>query len=505
MSKRRLSLRFGVVVSLLSALLLSACSVPGDAPSQAPASSVLDVGATTEPDGMDPITVSGAGTPFVLLYNVYETLVKLDSEGSLKPLLAEEWSLSTDMLVYTFRLDDAATFADGTPVTADAVATSFQRILDGDATTQIQGSFAPVEKVEAVDAHTIAITLKQPSNRFLFDLTTPAGMVFNPAGIDSLETASAGSGPFQLGEWVQGSKVELLRNKNYWGTPARFDVVNFRYYADPNAMNTAMLSGQLDIISNLTVPQSIEQFSDKSRYHVIEGTTDGEIVLGFNHATEALAKPEVRQAINHALDKKAIVDAAWAGRGMILGSMASPNDPWFTDLSARWPYDPAKAKQLLAAAGYESGLTLRLRVPVLAYAPAAARVITAQLAEVGITAQVEELDFSRWLDEVYTKHDYDMTIVAHVEPRDARAYALEGNYWGYANPQFNQLLLDADAAPADQEAGIMAKAVQLLADDAASAWLWMLPRIVVTTTEISGVDKDQRTLAFDLTNVASRS
>jgi len=505
MSKRRLSLRFGVVVSLLSALLLSACSTPGDAPSQTPSSSVLDVGATTEPDGMDPITISGAGTPFVLLYNVYETLVKLDSEGNIRPLLAEEWSLSTDMLVYTFQLDSAAKFADGTPVTADAVVTSFQRILDGDATAQIQGSFAPVEKVEATGAHTLDITLTQPSNRFLFDLTTPAGMVFNPAGMDSLETASAGSGPFVLGEWVQGSKVELLRNMNYWGTPARFDVVNFRYYADPNAMNTAMLSGQLDIVSNLTVPQSIGQFADEDRYRVIEGTTDGEIVLGFNHATEALAKPEVRQAINHALDKRAIVDAAWAGYGILLGSMASPNDPWFTDLSGRWPYDPAKAKELLAAAGYESGLNLRLRVPTLPYAPAAARVITAQLAEVGIAVQVEELDFSRWLDEVYTKHDYDMTIVAHVEPRDARAYAIEGNYWSYANPQFNQLLLDADAAPADREAEIMAQAVQLLADDAASAWLWLLPRIVVTTTEISGVDQNQRTLSFDLTNIASRS
>lgn len=503
MFMRRQSLRFGVVVSLLSALLLSACS-PSDDQTQEPQNAVLDVGATPEPAGMDPITISGAGTPFVLLYNVYETLVKLDGEGNIKPLLAEEYTRSVDDLVYTFQLDDAAKFADGTPVTADAVVTSFRRILDGDATAQIAEKFAPVESVEAAGPGTVEINLSQPSNRFLFDLTTPAGMVFNPEGMDTLETASAGSGPYTLGEWTQGSKVELLRNQNYWGTPPRFDVVNFRYYADPNAMNTAMLSGQLDIISNLTVPQSISQFSDEDRYRVLEGTTDGEIVLGFNHTNEALAKPEVRQAINHALDKQAIVDSAWAGRGMLLGSMASPNDPWYEDLSGRWPYDPEAARTLLAEAGYESDLTLRLRVPTLAYATAAARTITAQLGEVGINVVVEELDFSRWLDLVYTQHDYDMTIVSHVEPRDADAFAREGNYWNYQNPDFNQLLRDADVAPAEQESEIMAEAVQLLADDAAAAWLWLLPNIGITTTDITGVDLDRRTLAFDLSNIASR-
>ncbi|MDF1490155.1 ABC transporter substrate-binding protein [Tessaracoccus caeni] len=504
MSKRRQSLRFGVVAALLSALLLSACSTPSDEPS-VPQASVLDVGATIEPAGMDPITVDGAATPFVLLYNVYETLVKLDGEGNIKPLLAEEWTRSVDNLVYTFQLDDAAKFADGTPVTAEAVVASFQRILDGDATGQILEKFAPVKSLEAIGNGAVEITLKQPSNRFLFDLTTPAGMVFNPAGMENLETVSAGSGPFVLGEWVQGSKVELRRNENYWATPARFDVVNFRYYADPNAMNTAMLSGQLDIISNLTVPQSLGQFTDEDRYRVLEGTTDGEIVLGFNHENEALAKPEVRQAINHALDKQAIVDSAWAGRGVLLGSMASPNDPWYEDLSDRWPYDPDAAKALLAEAGYESGLTLRLRVPTAPYATAAARVVSAQLAEVGITAQVEELDFNRWLDLVFTKKDYDLTMVAHVEPRDAAAFVREGYYWNYQNPEFADLLAQADAAPAEDEAKIMAEAVRMLADDAAAAWLWLLPNLVITTTDIVGVNQDQRSLSFDLTNIASRS
>lgn len=143
-------------------------------------------------------------------------------------------------------------------------------------------------------------------------------------------------------------------------------------------------------------------------------------------------------------------------------------------------------------------------MPTLAYATAAARTITAQLGEVGINVVVEELDFTRWLDLVYTQHDYDMTIVSHVEPRDADAFAREGNYWNYQNPDFNQLLRDADVAPAEQESEIMAEAVQLLADDAAAAWLWLLPNIGITTTDITGVDLDRRTLAFDLSNIASR-
>lgn len=492
----------GIVLAVVTALTLAACTRPV---SPEEVGRELNIGATTEPDGLDPITVSGAGTPFVLLYNVYETLVKLDSDGGFRPLLATEWTVSEDRLLYTFTLDGAAKFASGAPVDADAVVKSFERARSEEATVTISSKWAVVDTITATDAHTVQVKLKTPSNMWLFDLTGPAGIISDPTATADLNTTPAGSGPYVFSERDPGSKVQLVANKDYWGTAARFSPVNFIFYTDANAMTTAMLSGQLDIVSNLTVPQAIGQFSDESRFKVYEGYTHGEVVLGFNHATEALSDPLVRKAINHAIDREALVKAAWGGKGELIGSMVPPMDPWYEDLSNAYPFDQAEARRLLAEAGYASGLTLRLRVPALPYAISSARFITAQLAEVGIAAKVEELEFASWLDQVYTAHDYDMTIVAHVEPRDLSAFAAEGNYWGYANPEFNALLRAADEGDEATQIADLKKAARLLSDDAAADWLFLLPNIVISTPEISGIQANQTNLSFDLTTLAARS
>ena len=326
----------------------------------------------------------------------------------------------------------------------------------------------------------------------------------NPkADTKSLTETPAGSGPYTLGEWEPGSLVQLVRNEQYWGTPPHFDEANFRFYADPNAMNTAMLNGQLDIISNLTVPQSLGQFQDKERFTILEGYTDGEVVLTMNHKTPALAKREVRQAINHAIDRKAVVQSAWGGKGELIGSMVPPTDPWYEDLSDTYPHDPAKAKELLAKAGHASGLTLRLRVPTIPYATAAARSIQSQLGEVGITVKIEELEFARWLDLVFTKHDYDMTIVAHVEPRDLGMYARKGYYTGYDNPAFDKLMTEAAEGTEEEFVSKQKEAARLLAEDAAADWLFLLPNLIITKPDISGVQADQLSVAFDVTTIAS--
>ncbi|MDO5736739.1 MAG: ABC transporter substrate-binding protein [Propionibacteriaceae bacterium] len=486
-----------------AALALTACSSPETPAAGQPV--VLSIGATLEPEGLDPAVVNGAGTPFVLLYNVYETLVRIDGEGAVRPLLARDYSTSDDGTVYTFNLDSSAKFSSGAPVTADAVVESLERARSAEnVTSQIKSKMEPVASITAADDDTVEVTLTRPSNQWLYNLAGPAGIIYDPEGMDTLADQPAGSGPFQFEEWQTGQYVKLVQNDDYWGTDTRVDEVFFRYYADPNAMNTAMLSGQLDIISNLTVPQSIDQFSDTDKFTVTEGTTDGEVVLGFNHDNEALAKLPVRQAINHAIDRQALVDAVWGGKGKLIGSMVPPTDPWFEDLSDTYPFDQAKAKALLQEAGYESGLSLRLRVPnTVPYAPTAARFVAAQLAEVGITVQVDELDFASWLKEVYSAGDYDMSIIAHVEPRDISNFANPEYYWHYDNPDFAALIQDADEGPADEQVSLMKDAAQMLADDAAADWLFLLPNLVITTKEVSGLQKNATSLAFDLTTVAT--
>jgi peptide/nickel transport system substrate-binding protein len=182
-----------------------------------------------------------------------------------------------------------------------------------------------------------------------------------------------------------------------------------------------------------------------------------------------------------------------------------PTDPWYEDLSGTNAYNPEAAKALLKEAGYASGLTLRLRVPVVPYAVKSAQFVASQLRDVGVKVTVEELDFTRWLDEVFTKGDYDMTIVAHVEARDLGKFANPKYYWRYNDPKFAQLYTAADGATSDEEANeLMKQAVKYLADDAAAIWLFALPNLVITKATITGVAQNATTLSFDLTTITSR-
>ena len=491
-----------VAVALL-ALLMSACS-PG--PSE-PQDRQLVVGASVGPNSMDPSTNDAAAIPQVLLYNVYETLLKIDGDGKLTPLLASEWKVSADGLVYTFELRPQAKFASGGQVDAEAVVASIERIVNDPAVLPVlKNRMAPLDEVVAIDADTVEFTLKEPSHSWLYGMAQTAGIIYDPAGIDQIASQPAGSGPFVMTEWVQGDQVVLSRNDAYWGSATKLAGVTFKYFTDANAMNAAMLSGSLDVVSNVAAPQALDQFSDPERFTVLEGVTTGEIVLGFNHTQPMMQDLKVRQAILAGIDREALRDAVWAGKGPLIGSMVPPTDPWYEDLSGLNPYDPEKARSLLAEAGYAPGeLTLRLRVPTLPYAPPAATYIASQLAEVGITVQVEELEFpATWIDEVMRKGNYDMTIVAHVETRDIVNFADPEYYWHYNNPEFQQLIAEADASPTeDEQIALMKQAARILADDAAAGFLWLLPNLVVTKADIEGVDANAPSLSFDMTGAVA--
>lgn len=500
--------------------LVATVACTGGAPSptgsKAPVKRLV-IGATVEPSSMDPTADAAAAGSQVMLYNVYETLVKMDAAGNLKPLLAQGWELSADRMTYTFHLNPAAKFGDGSKVTAAAVAANIDRIRTGTVAPKLKSAMAVVAAATPKSDDVLEVTLSHPSNLWLYEMSSTAGMVMNPTGFADLKTKTAGSGPLQLQKWNVKDSIVLERNANYWGTPVRFDEVRFRYIADANALNAAMLSGELDIISNLQAPDAVTQFSDTSRFKVIEGSTNGEIVMSLNNgnppsdpkatagnANPALKDPRVRQAITMAIDKKALLANVWNGKGVVLGSMSVPTDPYYEDLSATYPHDPDRAKALLAEAGYPEGtLTLRLRPPTIPYAVKAAQYIASQLGAVGIKVTVDELQFpGAWLDAVYGKADYDMTIVAHVEARDLWTYTDPNYYWRYHNPEFDALVQAADRGTPEEYVAQMRAATELLAKDAPSVWLWMLPNIVVTKSSITGVGQNATSLSFDVTTIA---
>lgn len=464
----------------------------------------LSVGATAQPPTMDPTANDAAAIPQVMLYNVYETLVKTDTEGQLKPLLAQRWEQSPDRTTYTFHLDPKAKFASGRAVAAKDVQWSFDRIKNSASTATVKRQMAVVGETKAVDEKTVEVKLTKPSNGWLYDISSTPGIIFDSEANADLANKTAGSGPFALKEWIQGSSVTLAKNAGYWGTPARFDEVTFRYFSDPNAMNAAMLSGDLDIISNLQAPAALPQFNDPSRFQVIEGTTNGEVVLSMNNQSEGLKDVRVRQAIRYAINHKALLETVWSGKGTLIGSMVPPTDPWYEDLSNAYPYDPAKAKELLAQAGVQN-LKLRLRLPTLPYATASGQFVASQLKDVGIECTIDQLEFpARWIDTVLTKGDYDMSIVSHVEPRDIAKFADPKYYFHYNNPRFTELVAQADAGTPDEYKAKMKEAAKLLSDDAAADWLFLLPNLVITKPNITGIAKNATSLSFDLTTIAER-
>lgn len=491
-----------VATLLFTLAMLVGCIGQPPVPSQE--ARPLVVGATLEPPTMNPSASPAASIPQVLLYNVYETLVKLDEKGEPRPWLAQEWDVSPDRKTYTFTLNPAAKFGSGKPVNAAAVVTSFNRIKTETAiAAPLVEQMAVVAATEAVDDQTVKVTLSKPSNLWLYDITGPAGIIYDPDGLATLDTTPAGSGPFTLQKWNKGQSVVLGANPNYWGTAPRLDQVTFRYFADANAMNAAMLAGDLDVISNLQAPDAIGQFEDPNRFSIIDGTTTGEVTLALNNSAAALKDVRVRRAISMAIDKRALLDTVWNGKGVLIGSMSAPTDPWYEDLTSVNPFNQAEAKKLLTDAK-ATNLSLRLRVPTLAYATKSAQFIESALREVGVKVTVEELDFATWLKDVHNGGNYDMSIVAHVEARDLRRFTDPDYYFHYDNPTYNKEFAAADEAPSDEFVTLMRRAARTLAEDVAAVWLFELPNLVITKPNVSGVAKDAATSSFDLTAIGLR-
>ncbi|GIJ30077.1 peptide ABC transporter substrate-binding protein [Micromonospora qiuiae] len=500
----RLTIKLPAVL-LATALALTACSGGGDSNTTKgdSGSGTVTLGAYLEPVSLDLTAEAGAAIPQVLLYNVYEGLVRQDADtGEVKPLLANEWAVSDDGTEYTFTLRDGVTFHDGQKLTAQDVVWSFKRVTEEGSTNPFKSQMAVVSAVEAPDESTVVVTLSRPSQSWLADIAGRVGVVLKEGATD-LATQPNGTGPLKFEKWNRGDSITLVRNDGYWGEPARVGQAVFRYITDPNALNNAMLSGQLDIVANIQAPQLLEVFKGNQQFEVVEGVTTGEVVLAMNNSKGPLADVRVRQAIRHAIDHQALVDTVWSGYGTLIGSMVPPSDPWFEDRTGDFPHDPAKAKQLLAAAGHANGLTLTMDVPPPGYARSSAQFVASQLAEVGITVTQNNVEMPQWLDKVLGQANYDLSIIAHVEPRDLVRYGQPDYYYRYNNPAVTQLMNEADtaldAAVRDKK---YAEAARIISEEAASDWLFLLPNLAVIRQGVTGYPKDAVTQSFDVTKVS---
>ena len=508
MSQSRMRTRRVVVAATAAALTLSACNAGASEENTSQntdgsgGSDSVTVGLFAEPASLDFTTTDGAAIPQALLYNVYETLLKVDSDsGEIVPALASEYEVSDDGLTYTFTLVEDAVFSNGGDFTAQDAVFSIERVKSDDWTVSLKSQMDVVESAEATGDYELTVTLSQPDNSWLYSMTTGVGAMFDTEGVDDLATDPIGTGPYQFASWDRGTAITLERNEDYWGEQPFFDEVEFAYFVDANAVNNAMLTGTIDVVGTVQAPESLAEFEGED-YQIIEGTTNGEVVLSFNNDEGPFTDVRVRQAARYAIDHPTLLDTCWAGRGELIGSMVPPTDPWYEDRTGDYPFDLDKAKELLKDSDNE-GVKVRLRIPSLPYAVACGTVVESMLEDAGFAVTIDELEFPVWLEDVFSAHDFDMSIVAHVEPRDMEAVFGNPNYYtGYGTDEVTALFDEAKAGSEEEQVEKMKEAAALISEDAAADFLFVLPNLLVATPDITGLPQNAVSTSFDLSKLA---
>jgi peptide/nickel transport system substrate-binding protein len=476
----------------IAAAPASATTVPEGDPDAA-----VVAGFVIEPTNLDIINQAGIALDQLLLGNVYETLVKSSPEGEISPGLAE-LEISEDRLTYTLTLQDGVTFHDGDPLTASDVVWSLDQLRAGFEAPRL----ARVESVEAPDDSTVVITLSEPDNDLAFHLGQRAGAVLNE-GATGLENTANGTGPFVFDEWNQGSSITLVRNDEYWGEPATISEITFQYSTDPNANANALLDGDIDLHVRIDT-DLVEQFEGNPDFVITDGPTNGEFTLGMNNADEALSDQRVRQAITQAIDKQGLIDL-YRGYGTLIGAPVPPFEPWYEDLTDLYPFDPEAARALLEEAGYADGLELSFVAPNV-YPTYSFDYVISQLADVGITVNLETVEFATWVDQVFVNHDYDLTVVLHAEPRDIDNYANPEYYWLYDSPEVQDLLGRARAAvDAEESVELRRQAARVIAEDAPAVWLLLYNDVTVARAGVTGYPQFDANARFDAYDIVVES
>jgi peptide/nickel transport system substrate-binding protein len=471
---------FGLTAALLLALGAVAQAAPKD---------TVVLGLQGEPPVLDPLSNAAAVINSIVSGNIIESLTRIEGDGTVSPGLADSWTISTDGKTYRFALHPDVAFHDGTRLDSGAVKFSLDRAMAPDSINPTKKLFEPIARVEAPDPGTVVIELKAPYSLFLFNMGQgPAGIV-HPGIVESNKTKPVGTGPYRFQEWAKGNRVVLVRNEQHRNArQIAIRQVTFRFIDDPSAAAAALLSGDLDAYPNFPAPEALDVFKRDPRFNVVVGTTEGEVPLILNNKKPPLSDIRVRRAINHAIDRQAIVDGAMSGFGTPIGSHFPPHNPAYVDLTKLYPHDIAKAKQLLAEASFPNGIDLTLKPPPFPYARRSAEIVAQQLGAANIRVKIEPVEWAQWLDIVYKQANYDMTIVAHVAPWDIDNYARGPKYYyGYDSPAFNELIhkINVETDPA-RWTELLREAQRKIADDAVHAFLFQLPKIGVYAKGLEG-------------------
>lgn len=486
---------------MIGALLLTSCTGPTTSPAPAgdpDPNATLTVRLSLEPSNLDIRRTSGASLEQALIDNVYQGLVTRDGDqdNAIVPALATAWEVSPDGLTYTFTLRDGVTFHDGSALTADDVVTSLQTAKD-DATIQNSADLAGVASIASPDATTVVVTLAQPNIDFLFALTGRAGLVFKNGDTTNFQTSANGTGPFRVESWNTGQSLTLARYDEYWGEKAGVAEVVLDYIPDQSAATNAAVSGDIDVALEID-PELQSQIEGTGEFTIESGLTTDKGTLAFNNAKAPLSDQRVREALRLAIDHNALAETLITAQP--LNGPIPPLDPGYEDLTGSISYNPDRARELLAEAGAEN-LDLTLTIPNV-YPGTLATFLVSSFADVGVTLKVDQVDFSTWLTDVYTNHDYDLSFVRHVEARDFGNWANPSYYFGYDNPEVQSLYAQALATTDEQQSSdLLAEAARIVDDEDAADWLFLSTPRTAVANDVANFPKNSLNVRLPLAGV----
>ncbi len=439
-----------VVATVIAALCAAAVAAPVVAPAQTPSSLVVQV--STEPPGLDLTSNPASAIAGVVFDNVQEGLIKIDRTGTMVPWLAERW-YTTDSKNYTFFLRKGVRFHNGRELKAADVKFALDRAVNPETKHPYRTQYDAIQDVIVKDDFTVTVALKRVDATFLYTMARQGSVIYPREAVDT--------------------------------------------------------AGDIDVSAFGIGPESVDELKKDARFQVIVGDTTNDVTLSMNNSKKPYSDQRVRLAITHAINKDEVLKAVMFGHGKILGSNVDPTNPYFVDVSKRVTYDPAKAKRLLAEAGYPNGFDAVFKVaPQYYYTVRSAEVIASQLAKVGIRASIQQIEWGQWLATVFClapcqNPDYDMSIIGHAEAWDIGNFANPKYYFRWDSAAFQKLYQDSQVTVDDKKRrDLYVKMQEMLADEAPAVWLYVHPRLLVTKKGVTGIWKDLPLPVLDLSEVA---
>ena len=446
-------------------------------------------------DSLDPHKMVAAGTKEIF-FNVFEGLVKPDSDGNIVPAVAESVEVSEDKLSYTFKLRKGIKFHDGKAVTIEDLEYSINKFAgrDGSGNAPVSSAFSNISEVNIVSDDLIEIKLASPDPAFLSYLASVEAAII-PKGNATPDTVAIGTGPYKYVSRSPLQNVVFERFDSYWGEGGNVKNVTFKICTNADTIAMELEGGTIDMCIHLTKGQKMQL--DPQTFTIYEGTMNLVQALYLNHEFEPFNDVNVRKAMNYAVDADEIMDYVSDGSGSKIGTSIYPNFGKYFDKELTEVYNPnlETAKELMAKSSYPDGFNMTITVPSnYDQHVDTALVLKNQLAQIGINAEIKEVDWETWLNDVYFGRKYDATVIG-VDAANLSANALlsrftsdaSDNFTNYNNAAYDEAFKNAVSSADDETATKYYKeCAEILNSDAANVYIQDLPDFVALNKKYEG-------------------